>query len=84
MIVTLQLAGGMSYGWGEYERFDSIAAAKEYALAFWDNWDGSTPCAEGCEFRLYLCAPEGVNKRDPYPDEVWTRGKRGGVVRSRC
>ncbi len=85
MIVTLQLAGGSSYGWGDPERFPSMRAAMAYAVAFWANKGRiATPCAEDCAFRFYRCAPEGINPRDPYPDEVWTRGPRGGVRREAC
>ena len=76
------MVGGSSYGADDKpETFTSVAAAREYVLAFWANFDGSTPCAENVEFHWYGCPAENVNRQDPYPDEVWTRGPRGGVAR---
>lgn len=78
---SLWMVGGSSYSAADAPTVFRSVAAKEHADEFWTNWNGDTPCAGDVVFHFFRCASEAIRRRDPYPDEVWSRSARGGVRR---
>jgi hypothetical protein len=65
----------------DYIEFPTIAAAKNFLLGVPDDRFYVYPDPEKVSAWVYNGERTPWDEGDPYPDEVWTIGPRGGLVR---